>query len=416
MLPDIRKPGPPKKIFPRLWRTVAFALILALALSGCAPESAGSRSKPSTEPYVWSTEANEKFDEFLKTDEPAAATAVIDTVEYTDGTIYVGEVVGGQPNGHGTMKFPADDSSERDYMECDWTDGKANGGGYMVWKNGDSLESTWVNGIVNGPGCYDFASGACLIGMWEDGEMEGDFTRILTDGTRYKEVYRRGKMISQELAESGSPSPSGSGTSSGGSGTVDGVILPSAQSFSGNKMIAHDEDTTQPWYVAHINEAFVEEYAALVQNYGFTLRDSENLSTGSMRYVFDYTGQGTVSTFNAPQGRFDRNNVALYISAIMAPNGNMELHIRFGSGVTYMETNDRTTERVSAPEQSSGGGSSSGGDQDCWHCGGSGRCPTCGGSGKVMNWLPGTREYVEQECTDCYRSGVCRDCNGSGRR
>lgn len=208
-----------------------------------------------------------------------------------------------------------------------------------------------------------------------------------------------------------SVSPSTGAASSGPSQRTDGAVLPNLQSFSGDALIAHDEDSTAPWYVAHANEDFVTEYVELVQDYNFELRASETLSGGSMRFVFDYTGPETVGTFDAPQGKFDREDVALYIMMLVAPNGNMEVHLQFRSGVVYTETGERTTQHVSAPEQQTPSG---GGNGDCWYCGGDGDCPTCGGSGKVSNWLPGTTTYVEQSCTDCYSPGKCRICGGSG--
>lgn len=376
-------------------RATALTLLLALALTGCSSGSAGSPKPAPTEswrnPFAGYVETSAKEKDWGD-DLPE-----VDVIDMKNGTTYIGEVKDGVPHGEGLL----------------------------ITEEGYTEKGTFVDGV-----------------------KEGEFQLTGLDGTVYLVVYEHGEVVSMDTITEGSspaetpapaptpapastpkptptpaptakptPTPAPTPAPTPTPVSASGVVLPSAQSFSGNKMIAHDEDSTKPWYKAYTNEAFVEEYVELVQSYGFTLRASAKDSNGTTRYVFDYTGPGTVRTFDAPQGKFDKKNVALYI-AMLVFGGNMELKIEFRSGVAYTATSERTTQQVTAPEEASNSGSSSsGGGGDCWHCGGSGRCPTCGGSGTVRKWVAGTvNDYVDQNCTDCYSPGKCRDCGGSGSR
>lgn len=384
----MRKTG---KFRPSPARATALALLFALTLTGCGSGSAGSPKPAPTKswsnPFVGYEETSAKEKDW-RDDLPEWGM-----VDMGKGTTYIGELKDGVPHGEGLL------TTEEGYTE----------------------KGTFVDGV-----------------------KEGEFHLTSPDGTVYLVVYEHGDVVSMDTITEGSstaetaapapkdtpkptpaptakptpsPAPTPKPTPTPTPVSASGVVLPSAQSFSGNKMIAHDEDSTNPWYKAYTNEAFVEEYVELVQSYGFTLRESKKTSNGTTRYAFDYTGPGTVGTFNVTTATFEKKNVALYI-AMLVFGGKMELKIEFRSGVAYTATSERTTQQVTAPEEASNSGSSSsGGDQDCWHCGGSGRCPTCGGSGKVRKWVAGTvNDYVDQECTDCYSPGKCRDCGGSGRR
>lgn len=73
-------------------------------------------------------------------------------VEYSNGNVYLGTLVNGEPHGSGRMDY-ADNDDDILYYEGEWKNGKHEGSGKKVW-----MDDMWYNG------------------EWKDGKMHGDGT------------------------------------------------------------------------------------------------------------------------------------------------------------------------------------------------------------------------------------------------
>jgi len=93
-------------------------------------------------------------------------TAVI---EYNDGSVYVGEVLGTQPDGQGTL----------------------------ITLNGDLFYGDWKDGKQHGRGHYLWVDGRIYIGGFKDGLRHGK-GMIFKSGESYEVDFRNGDLISQE--------------------------------------------------------------------------------------------------------------------------------------------------------------------------------------------------------------------------
>lgn len=202
---------------------------------------------------------------------------------------------------------------------------------------------------------------------------------------------------------------------------LDSSALPDLQSFSGNRLSAHEgtgsSTSTKFWYEGKWDEEFWTEYVSLLQDYPFALREQKTGSNSSY-YTFDYVGDAAVASFDCKSSSLKNSGgISLYVMVLHYGNVNAEYQITFADGLTYTDTGERTTRDLEDYNKiSSSSQSSSSGKSQCSSCGGSGRCSNCGGTGKVLKWLPGTNTYVEQNCTSCYSPGKCRDCGGTGER
>jgi len=89
------------------------------------------------------------------------------TLNYTDGSKYVGEYKNGKIwNGQGTYTLP--DGSK--YVG-EFKDGKRNGQGTLIKLNGDMYEGEFRDGNINGQGTYTWSDGEKYVGEYKDGEM-----------------------------------------------------------------------------------------------------------------------------------------------------------------------------------------------------------------------------------------------------
>jgi hypothetical protein len=85
-------------------------------------------------------------------------------VNFPNGEKYVGEVRGGQPNGHGTYTW-----ADGGKYVGEWRDGQRNGRGTYTWPNGDQYVGEFRNNKKHGQGTLTFASGRTQIGQFRDG-------------------------------------------------------------------------------------------------------------------------------------------------------------------------------------------------------------------------------------------------------
>jgi hypothetical protein len=112
-------------------------------------------------------------------------------INYTDGTVYEGDVVDGKCHGKGKIIYPDGKSYEGEWVNNDYKKGK------MIYPSGSVYEGDWFDGEPHGKGKFTLAKGAVLEGDWNNGEMyRGKFT------------YANGKIWHDGEWENGEPKKS----------------------------------------------------------------------------------------------------------------------------------------------------------------------------------------------------------------
>ena len=88
---------------------------------------------------------------------------------YSNGSIYIGDLLNGQPNGFGIR----------------------------VYVNRDAYIGTFENGLAEGQGAYVyFNSGDCYHGQWHNHKLNGIATYVYgSDGTTRQDMYKDGKIV-----------------------------------------------------------------------------------------------------------------------------------------------------------------------------------------------------------------------------
>lgn len=220
--------------------------------------------------------------------------------------------------------------------------------------------------------------------------------------------------------------------SSGSSGKYDkdSGVIPDINAFSdyafedwqlGTEVYS---DSTKISYAFDRNDKFRDEYLELLETYGFKLRD-KNEYKGKFYYrndyVYDYVGKAEgCGIFDADTSEVDNAGVAIFIYCYGG-----SITIRYADGFAYVDTGDRTSQKVKAQGVIGSSPGDSGSDedyspnvagfakQDCLTCGGSGKCPDCGGSGYLYS---SASRKNDRDCSKCRASGRCPSCGGSGKR
>ncbi len=136
------------------------------------------------------------------------------TKEYSNGSVYVGEMKDGKRNGLGTMTYSSGavytgewkndvwDGHGKyiwpsgNFFEGEYRNGKQNGFGKHTWTSGASFEGEYKDGKRNGHGKITYANGNVYEGEFKDGEKHGQGKYTRTDGTTVTEVWDNGKKIS----------------------------------------------------------------------------------------------------------------------------------------------------------------------------------------------------------------------------
>ena len=89
-------------------------------------------------------------------------------------------------------EMPVMDITSGKSYQGDWLDGKKNGHGTMIWRNGDRYEGDWVDDKAHGHGIGLWAYGARYEGDWRDGKQRGNGSIVWPDGSRYDGAWRDG--------------------------------------------------------------------------------------------------------------------------------------------------------------------------------------------------------------------------------
>ena len=103
------------------------------------------------------------------------------TIEYSDGSVYVGETKELQPHGKGKITMSAE------YYEGDFYEGQMTGYGTYVYgpSIGDKYEGFMKNGKRDGTGKYTWADGSVYEGEYKDDMKHGEGAYRWADGSSY---------------------------------------------------------------------------------------------------------------------------------------------------------------------------------------------------------------------------------------
>ena len=82
-------------------------------------------------------------------------------IDFEDGGYYIGEVIGGVPEGKGTIYYVNGDQYTGDFV-----DGLKEGNGIYTWENGDYYEGEFFIDYMHGDGIYTYADGLIFSGSW----------------------------------------------------------------------------------------------------------------------------------------------------------------------------------------------------------------------------------------------------------
>ena len=112
-----------------------------------------------------------------------------------DGSVYKGHVdPDGARNGEGTMTFSLENPDElRAEYTGRWRNGKQEGRGKLLWKNGDVYVGNFSGNQMHGEGELSCCDGASYKGRWKDGYRHGKGVDKLPNGDIYDGSWKTGK-------------------------------------------------------------------------------------------------------------------------------------------------------------------------------------------------------------------------------
>ena len=106
-------------------------------------------------------------------------------IEYSDGSVYIGELRDLQKNGKGKLTYASGDVYEGDFAADAVT-----GTGVFTFANGDTYEGQMVDGKKEGKGIYKWADGSSYEGEYKDNRKNGTGTYTWADGATYTGEYK----------------------------------------------------------------------------------------------------------------------------------------------------------------------------------------------------------------------------------
>ena len=123
---------------------------------------------------------------------PALALGAMETINYSNGDLYYGEVVNGKPNGVGTYTLPSGI-----YYHGDFVDGYFQGKGVYVWPDGTTYAGDFEKDLFQGKGVLTLPEGEYYIGEFYNDQYHGNGTYYAADGS----VLRSGRFENGKFVE-----------------------------------------------------------------------------------------------------------------------------------------------------------------------------------------------------------------------
>lgn len=111
---------------------------------------------------------------------PAMAAGSKTTLNYKDGSVYMGEVSGGRPNGKGTVVMASGSVYTGDFVN-----GQYQGKGTYISSDGNAYVGDFVNSNFHGYGTFTWADGTVYVGDFADNARTGRGMEIRPNGEFY---------------------------------------------------------------------------------------------------------------------------------------------------------------------------------------------------------------------------------------
>lgn len=132
------------------------------------------------------------------------------TLIYSNGITYVGQVKNGKKHGFGILEKKNDTPGEASNVDSNpygsmkdagewsytgnWKEDKRHGLGKMQYADGSVYTGEWSEHERHGGGTMTYADKRTYVGPWENHQMEGFGTMIYPDGTKESGVWKNGVL------------------------------------------------------------------------------------------------------------------------------------------------------------------------------------------------------------------------------
>lgn len=140
-----------------------------------------------------------------------------------------------------------------------------------------------------------------------------------------------------------------------------GLVLPDPMTYGGSKikyLNTHEYEgyRMHSYSLSDSDFELLSEYVRLLEQYGFSLRDSEQGdSENDICWIFDYTGGEALELFTLEEteGGIPRTDMAVYLSSIpMETKGTITIAFCYTDSLSLEDTGERFGEKTSAPAAS----------------------------------------------------------------
>lgn len=130
----------------------------------------------------------EKQQRYANIEDPSRNYKSNDRIEYSNGSVYVGDTYKGIPQGRGTYTWKSGDK----YVGT-FENGVKEGYGTYYWADGTKYEGYWKNNKIEGYGEKYYKNGNKYSGTWKDGDFNGNGIFVWAGGDRYEGAYLNGE-------------------------------------------------------------------------------------------------------------------------------------------------------------------------------------------------------------------------------
>jgi hypothetical protein len=140
--------------------------------------------------YNFDSDPHQYDRSFEREHKDESSKLVAETLNYPDGSIYVGETMNGLKKGFGKLTYPNGDTLEGKFNANSIFTGK----GVWLMSNGIAFKGKWVDGLMEGHGKYIHKCGKEQEGFFSKGELLLHNVLLTLDGIIYKGTLVSGKI------------------------------------------------------------------------------------------------------------------------------------------------------------------------------------------------------------------------------
>lgn len=122
---------------------------------------------------------------FAQEEFPASSIPMLEANGAFGGGYYVGESVGGVPEGKGSWYLGWGDGESYGVLTGEFKNGLPNGFGILNYEGGASYEGEWLDDEHHGKGVYTYKNGDTYVGDFDQGKQTGKHVYTTADGNTY---------------------------------------------------------------------------------------------------------------------------------------------------------------------------------------------------------------------------------------